>query len=151
MSKIVKFKKDHIAGFVKGDIRIVDDSLAESLIDDGYATEGTEKELDSYRTKIEKISEDQTNYESNKSEANSSTGECEDCGDNEPCEDCGDKKEDKVIAGLPEETKYHTLTEQDLEDHPEATEGMKAGDEVEEDAAGRLVIGDDYKFLLKGN
>ena len=44
MKKIVKFKKDHVAGFKKDDVRQLNKNTADRLIADGYAIESTEKE-----------------------------------------------------------------------------------------------------------
>lgn len=152
MSKIVKFKKSHVSGFAKNDVITLADETADRMIDTDFAEESNEKELDSYREKVNKIKKDTKEYEATKEAINTPKEECKDCGEEEePCKDCGDKSKDKVIAGMEQETKYHTLTEQDLEDHPKATKGLKAGDEVEMNAVGSLIVGDNDKFITKGN
>lgn len=152
MSKIIKFKKKHVSGFAKNDVITVVDETADRMIEDGFAEESNKEELEAYRTKVNKITKNTKEIDAARESINTPKEECEDCGEgDEPCEDCGDNKEGKVIAGIETETIYHELTEQDLKDHPKATEGMKEGDLVEENAAGSLVMDENDKFIKKGN
>jgi hypothetical protein len=145
--KIVKFKKDHVAGFSKGDVTKIADTLADRLESEGYVKEGTEAEYDKFVEALKKKKPEST-YESNKQAVNQNKSECEDCGEGtENCEECGNKSEPGVIK------KYYPLTQEDIDANPKAAEGLNPGDEVEEDEDGDLVIGDDGKFikLILGN
>lgn len=145
--KIVKFKKDHVAGFSKGDVTKIADTLADRLENEGYVKEGTEAEYDKFVAALKSRKIDST-YEATKNAVNSNNSECEECGKgNEDCEECGNKSEPGVIK------KYYPLTQEDIDANSKAAEGLKPGDEVEEDEDGDLVIGDDGKFikLILGN
>jgi len=133
MSKIVKFKKEHVAGFSKGDVREVDETLAEKLIKDKFAEEGTEEDLANYRGKLSKIKAGNPQLEEAKELANSNNSDCEGCTGDEPCDDCGD-----TDAGP--EKKYHVLTQEDIDANEEAAEGLEVGDEVEENEEGYLIL-----------
>lgn len=142
--KIVKFKKDHVAGFSKGDVRELDETLIGSL--KGYTESATKKELEAHLEELAARKPDASEYEKRKAEANQNTTECEDCGgavsEGEDCEGCNDKD-----GGT--EKVYHILTQEDIDANEKAAEGLEVGDEVELNAEGELVVGEDEKLVKK--
>jgi hypothetical protein len=141
--KVVKFKKDHVAGLKKGDIRQFDDATANRLIEAGYGTEGTTEDLEAYRIKLSKQKPIST-LEEAKAEANKTTGPCLDCQGKEAgekCEDCGEEE-------IPED-KYHILTQEDIDANELEAEGLKVGDEVLISSDDELIIGEDGKLIAR--
>lgn len=138
--KIIKFKKEHVAGIPKGAVKQVGENVADKFIADGYAEEGTQKQLDAYNVKLSKLKVNST-YEEHKAAANGSNSPCEGCGGGaEKCDDC---KDDDV------EVKYHVLTQEDIDANEEAAEGLEVGDEVEINEDDELVLDDDNKLIKK--
>jgi len=78
--EIVKFKKEHIAGFAKGDVRKFDSAFATRLKKEGYVSKATEKELKDHLEELAKR-KNVGNYEEIKAMANSSHDECDGCND----------------------------------------------------------------------
>lgn len=143
MKKIVKFKKAHVSGIAKGTVKKIDSTLAVRLEEAGYIQEATEKELNAYNLKESK-KKVVSNIDEAKAAANSSNGECEECGDNPECEDCKEKN------GIVEEEKtYHILTQEDIDANGDAAEGLSVGDEVEINASDELLTDDEGKLLKK--
>jgi len=140
--KVVKFKKDHVAGLKKGDVRQFDDATANRLIEAGYGTEGTIEDLEAYRIKLSKKKTSST-LEEAKAEANKVTGPCLDCQGKEAgekCEDCGGEADEP-------EAKYHILTQEDIDANELEAEGFEVGDEVLLSEDDELVVGEDGKLI----
>ncbi len=143
MSKtIVKFKKDHVSGIKKNDVKRVDKALAEKWIEEKFAAEASEEDLEKFRSKMAKTSAPDKLTEA-KEAVNESKSECEDCGGSVnkqgECEGCNEE----------EEGSYHKLTQEDIDALEDAAEGFNPGDEVEMDEDGNLCTGEDGKLILK--
>lgn len=147
MSKIVKFKKEHVAGIEKGAVKSFDEKTALRMIETGFASEADEAQLDAYNLKVSKRKIAST-LDAAKAEANSSTGDCEECGNNAECEECKEKEAAKDGAEL-EEKVYHILTQEDIDANELAAEGLSVGDEVELNASDELLIDADGKLIKK--
>ena len=141
MSKIVKFKKEHVSGIEKGAIKTLDDNHALRLEKDGFITDATEEDLEAYNLKLRKKKVVST-IEAAKAEANSSNSECSECGDNPECEECKEKE------GVIEKT-YHVLTEEDIDANEMESAGFEVGDEVEINEEGELVLDEEGKLIGK--
>jgi len=139
--KIVKFKKDHIAGIKKGTVKQLEDSHADRLTKDGYVQDSNQEELEAYNIKLSKKKPEST-LEALKEEANKVTGPCLDCQGKEvgeKCEDCGGEETPKEI--------YHILTQEDIDANELEAEGLKVGDEVLISEDDELVVGEDGKLI----
>ena len=138
--KIVKFKKEHVAGFAKGAVKSLDNNTADRLEATGFVQEATEDELVKYNAKMAKVKPVST-YEDIKTLANHNSSECEGCGDGEePCDDC---KEDEI------EKKYYILTQEDIDANEIAAIGLEVGDEVEINDFDELVVDEEGKLIKK--
>ena len=134
---IIKFTKEHVAGIPKGAVKELSTKIGERFIEQGYAEESTQPELDKYNKKMSKVVRPDLLTEA-KEEANASNG-CEDCGGN--CDECGEKEVEEVKF-------YAVLTEEDIDANVEASEGFSAGDEVESNESGaELLTNDEGKFI----
>ncbi len=138
--KIVTFKKDHVAGYKEGQTRELKTKLADRLKKEGYVKAGTEKDLEA---SLKELSETKklSAYEKMKAEVNASKSECEGCG--------GKKDEDGNCEGCDDEIKYHVLTDEDIDAHGDAADGLEVGDEVEINDKDELLIGEDGKLIKK--
>jgi len=139
---IVEFIKNHPVGIPNGTIKELDEKFAQKMIDQGFAKESNQTELDNFRkslqdatkTKLANIQAKQAEQIKAKKdqEAASIKTKEEDCGcgdkvkkeDSGACEDCERKKElsslkkDEIIVlveklGLPEE-EYNSLNKDPL-------------------------------------
>lgn len=145
MRKFVKFTKDHVAGFKKGDIRLVLTTTADRLTKEGYCVESTEEAYLKFKEKLSKNKGGNEEYETMKKETNIQN-ECKGCGGKKDEEgECVDCKEEAEQV----EKKYHILTQEDIDANIEYAEGLEVGDEVELDEAGDLVVGEDNKLVKK--
>ena len=147
MSKIVKFKKEHVTGIEKGAVRLLDDKTAERLNEAGYTEEATEEQLIAYTKKVSKRKIVST-LDAAKTEANSSKGDCEECGNNAEFEECKEKEAAKEAAAS-EEKIYHILTQEDIDANELSAEGLSVGDEVEMNTSDELLIDADGKLIKK--
>jgi len=138
---IVKFKKEHVAGFLKGDVKDVDDRLAKRLIESGHVEESTKEALSRYNKKQSKVVAPDL-YKEAKELANHSRTKCTKCGDNPACEDCKEKEEQSAKI-------YHVLTEEDIDANEEAASDCVVGDEVEENEEGELVLDEAGKLIKR--
>lgn len=138
---IVKFKKEHVAGFLKGDVKDVDDRLAKRLIESGHVEESTKEALSSYKKKQSKVVAPDL-YKEAKESANHSRTKCTKCGDNPKCEGCNEKDEQFQKV-------YHVLTEEDIDANMEAASDCAVGDEVEENEEGELVLDGEGKLIKR--
>jgi len=138
---IVKFKKEHVAGFSKGEVKDIDNVLAKRLIESGYVEESTKEALSRYKTKQSKVVAPNL-YEEAKIIANTSRTECKECGGNPECEDCKEKEEQAAKI-------YHVLTQEDIDANEEAASECVVGDEVEENDEGELVLDEAGKLIKR--
>ncbi len=132
---IIKFKKEHQAGIPKGAVKELSDKSAERLIDEGYAEESTQEELDSYREKLAKRKKPDYQKEAVEN-ANKTNTDCKECGNNPDCKDCKEK------AKKGDDKKYHVLTQEDIDANLEAAFGLEVGDEVEINQNDELLLDD---------
>lgn len=145
MKKFVKFTKDHVAGFKKGDVRNITSSVADRLIKEGYCIEATEEAYLKSKEKELKKKGGTSEYEAIK-RAENIQNECKGCGGKKDEEgECVDCKEEAEQV----EKKYHILTQEDIDANIEYAEGLEVGDEVELDEAGDMVVGEDNKLVKK--
>ena len=143
MNKIVKFKKEHVAGIEKGAVKSFDEKTALRMIETGFASEADEAQLDAYNLKVSKRKIAST-LDAEKAKVNSSNGDCEECGNNAECEECKEKE-----VATSEGKTYHILTQEDIDANEVAAEGLSVGDEVEMNASDELLIDADGKLIKK--
>ena len=143
MNKIVKFKKEHVAGIEKGAVKSFDEKTALRMIETGFASEADKAQLDAYNLKVSKRKIAST-LDAEKAKVNSSNGDCEECGNNAECEECKEKE-----SAASEEKTYHILTQEDIDANEVAAEGLSVGDEVEMNASDELLIDADGKLIKK--
>lgn len=143
MNKIVKFKKEHVAGIEKGAVKSFDEKTALRMIETGFASEADEEQLAAYNLKVSKRKIAST-LDAEKAKVNSSNGDCEECGNNAECEECKEKE-----SAASEEKTYHILTQEDIDANEVASEGLSVGDEVEMNASDELLIDADGKLIKK--
>jgi hypothetical protein len=137
---IIKFKKDHASGLKKDAVRDLAEKTANRLIEEGFAVESNQEELEAYRSALSE--ETKPDYHKDALEAaNSSNGDCEDCKGSSKCKDCDDSKE--------EETIYHVLSQEDIDANGLEDHDLAVGDEVEIDAEGVFVLDEDGELKKK--
>ncbi len=155
--KYIKFLKDHKSGFKTGQVVKIPEVSLNVWVESGYAEEVTKKEYtkwfndnnkalaaekkDAMKKHQEKI--DAVAEQNNKSEEESNS---EDLGnENTPSGTGGVKTEESSSEPL-----KHTLTQQDLIDNTELTEGFEVGDEIEVNENDEWLV-DEHDKLIKLN